>query len=178
MQNWVLCLSLGWVSLPGSHAPSRSSQQAVGKAGAQGSPAFCPHEQTSTIPSTKTTERDRDAWSKVFFFGSKTTWKTSCLSPEPSLLLHATGTAPFWWYWWDWDGVTDVTRVSKSWNISSVIRFYRIQIFNSTNTGLEDGSTGLRTGYSGQEELLLWWQNSLKALPSNYSFKDNNVPLP
>lgn len=43
----------------------------------------------------------------------------------------------------------------KNWNIFSVIWFYRIQIFNSTNTGLEDGSTGLRTGYSGQEELLL-----------------------
>lgn len=113
MQNWVLCLSLGWVSLPGSHAPSWSSQQAVGKAGSQGSPAFCPHEQTSTIRSTKTTERERCLEWGISSLAAKRLGKppASLLSLPCSSMPQ--GAAPFWWYWWDWDGLTDVTRVSK-----------------------------------------------------------------
>lgn len=124
-------------------------------------------------------QRERDAWSKVFFLWQQNDLENllplSWAFPAPpchKAPLPSGGT-----------GETEMGSLmspvfQKNWNTSSVIRFYRIRIFNSTNTGLEDGSTGLRTGYSGQEKLLLWWQNSLKALPSNYSFKDNNVHLP
>lgn len=162
IQNQVLCLWLGWLSLWGCCAPSQSSQQAVGETGARGGSAFsagnsCPlqvdkHNSIYRGYRDMLAERYFSVLAKHLRKPPASLLSLPC-SSLPQAPLSSGGT--------DESEMRSLTTPLSTETGRSfwLFGFTGFKSSSSPNMGLENDSTGLRTGCSGQE-LLLWQQNS------------------